>query len=77
MTANELLAAVDAPPMPDFHVARHFDTWYVQPLTQEARLYLLDVAGECEIIAERVIVRHFDGLVAFLDGIFDVELRCV
>ena len=77
MTANELLQAVDAPPMPDFHVRRDGETWFIQPLTHEARVYAEEFAGFVEFFGDRIVLRHFDGLVKFLDQLFDSGLRVV
>lgn len=80
MTANELMAAVEAPPMPDFHVQRHEiangdDCWTILPLTQEGRLMSLDL--DCELRGQYVVCRHFEALVALCDQLFDSGLRCV
>jgi len=78
LSGRELQEIFDVPAMPDFHVRRHGDTWTLQPLTQEARLYALEIPLEgCTALGDRLIVDGFPSLVTFLDGLFDSGLRCV
>ena len=78
LSSRELFELVNAPPMPDFHVRRHGDTWTIQPLTHEGRLYALELPLEnCTALGDRLLVDGLPALVSFLDDLFDAGLRCV
>lgn len=74
----ELLGLED-PPMPDFSVRRHGDTWVIEPLTGEARLFCLEEipVNRYGMLGNRIVLDGLDELVPFLDELFDAGLRCI
>ena len=78
LSGRELSELFDVPAMPDFHVRRHGDTWTIQPLTQEGRVYALEVPlDHCTVLGDRLVIDGLPSLVSFLDELFDAGLRVV